>query len=359
MTADEFLNHYEHGRKPIRNIADIVKQWDQEHGGKSCDDATGMTTMLTILGVDAAVGDGLLNEISPELATSMSHLMGEKADTYDEARKLIAEKISHGDKSFAGFVNKIKGQIGEDRFIQEYPEYNLALSKSQEGVDALRDIGNGFVDAVQIKMYSNPDAVVRHMLAVHEKVENGLSVQGELIGKLNFAVPENIADAVRSKASAHPELANIDILTVKSSAEDVANVVRDAADNIAHPLTHLGEEVMSSIAFMVALDILTNAYLVTKGKKSIGDVAQESMLKTPIGMIAITASKGTAMILVKTGVATNPIALPILVAIAMRKLAQNWYDHRSKFTSRLTNETEWLSFLSAALLNKNIKAISP
>ena len=289
MTADDFLNHKEYGWQPTRNIADVVHQWDHEREGKSCDDITGMTTMLVVLGIDAAIGDGLLNEVSPELLAAMSHLMGEKADTYNEARSLISEQLQHGNEAFSGFVNKIKGQIGEDRFVQEYPEYVLAFSKNQEGVDALRNMGDGLVDAVQVKLYADPGAVLQHMLAVHKKVENGLLVQGELVGKLNFAVPEDIAATVRSKAATHPELANIEILPIKSTADEVANVVRGAGDRIANPLEHLGDEIMSSVAAMAAIDALANAYLVAKGKKSIGDVIQEAAIKTPIGAAAITA----------------------------------------------------------------------
>ena len=353
MTADEFLSHPDYGRKPIRNIADVVKQWEYERGGQSCDDATGMATMLAVLGVDAVVGDGILNEISPELVTSMSHLMGEKADTYDEARRLITNKLAHGDAAFNGFVSKIKGQIGEDRFIHEYPHYALAMSKSQEAVDAIRPLGDGLVDAVQVKMYANPDAVVKHMLAVQSKVDHGLLVQGDLVGQLNFAVPANIADEVRRKAALHPELSSIHILPVKSTAEDVADVVRDAGVNIGHPWHHLGNEVISSVAFMVALDALTNAYLVAKGKKSIGAVIQETALKTSIGTVAIAASKGAAMVLAKTGAATNPIVIPILTAVATRKLAQNWYDQRFKFAAHLKTEAEWISLLSTALMNRD------
>lgn len=353
MTADEFLSDHEYGRKPIRDIADVISEWDQGRGGKSCDDATGMATMLVVLGIDAMAGDGVLNEISPELVKSMSHLMGEKADTYEEARQLITDKLAHGDEAFTGFVIKIKGQIGEDRFIHEYPDYVLAMSKSQEAVDAVKPLGDGLVDAVQVKMYANPNAVVEHMLLVQSKVDHGLLVQGDLVGKLNFAVPEKIADDVRRIAAKHSELSNIDILPVKSTAEDVADIVRGAGDNIAHPLQHFGSEIMASVAFMVALDALTNAYLLAKNKKSIGAVVQETALKTPIGAAALTASKGTAMFLAKTGAAANPIVIPILTAIATRKLAQNWYDQRFKFAGRLKAEIEWISLLSTALLNRD------
>lgn len=357
MTADEFLSDPKYGYQPIRDVGDIVMQWNQEHDGKSCDDATGMATMLAVLGIDAITGDGLLNEISPELATSMFHLMGEKADTYDEARQLITDKLAHGDAAFTGFVNKIKGQIGEDRFIHEYPDYVLAISKNQVGVDALKPFGDGLVEAVQVKMYANQDYVIKHMLSVQSKVDHGLLVQGDFVAQLNFAVPENIADEVRRKAAAHPELVNIHILPVRSTAEDVANIVREAGDNIAHPIHHLGNEIMTGVAFMIALNAMTNAYLIEKGKKSIGAVIQEAALKTPIAAAALTASKSTAMFLAKTGAASNPIVIPILTAIATRKLAQSWYDQRFKFSGRIKTETEWISLLTTALLNRDRRPI--
>ena len=81
-----------------------------------------------------------------------------------------------------------------------------------------------------------------------------------------------------------------------STAEDFANVVREAGDNIAYPIHHIGSEIMTGVAFMVALDAMTNAYLFAKGKKSIGAIVQEAALKMPIGAAALTASKSTAML---------------------------------------------------------------
>lgn len=220
--------------------------------------------MLAVLGVDAAIGDGLLNELSPELQQAMEHLMGEKADTYDDARKLIENSLAKGNASFDGFVSKIKGQIGEDRFVQEHRDYVLATSKSQEAVDALKHLSDGSLAATQVKMYSDADSVIRHMLSVHEKVEHGLTVEGDLVSKLNFAVPEDIASEVREKMLKHRELANIQVLPIHSSANEVADVVREAGDNVGHPIEHLADDVLESVAFMAALDALTNAYLVAK-----------------------------------------------------------------------------------------------
>ena len=349
MTVDEFASHPILGRNP-RLIAEVISEWELD-GKLVKDDPNGMATMLAILGVDAAIGDGLLNQISPELQEAMQSLMGDKADTYDEARQLIEQSLGRGNASFDGFVSKIKGQIGEDRFVAEYPEYVLAISKNQEGVDALHYAADDLI-ATQIKMYANPDAVIHHMLTVRQKVANGLIVEGNHVAQLNFAVPENIAESVRIKMLAHPELANISVLPVKSTSDELANVVRDAGDNVKDPLGNLVGDVLESVSYMAALDALTNAYLVAKGRKSIADVFEEAAIKTPIGGVAITTSKAVALALTKTGVGTNPIVLPILVAIVTRKMADNWYENRFQHAKRLRNDADWLLLLSTAVQHK-------
>lgn len=352
MTADEFISDPIFGRTP-QGIDGIVSKWEKEGRGVQ-DDATGMATMLAVLGLDAAIGDGLLNQVPPELQAAMEHLMDERADTYDEARKLIENSLDNGDASFVGFVNKIKGQIGEDRFVAQYPEYALATSHSQEAIDAIKHLSDGTIEATQVKMYASADAVLEHMRIVQQKVVNGLLVEGDHISKLNFAVPNDIANEVRTKMAAYPELANIDVLPVHSTAKDVADVVREAGANIENPFGHIAGDVIESVAFMAALDALTNAYLVAKGKKSITDVVQEAAIKTPIGALAIATSKGVALALTKAGLASNPIVIPLLTAVATRQLSRQWYENRCHFAKRMHENGEWSSLLATAIANKNV-----
>lgn len=351
MTADEFIANPVLGSAP-RPIDEVIAQWDTEGKGIR-DDATGMATMLTVLGLDAAMGDGLLNQIPPELQGAMEHLMEAKADTYEEARHLIEESLGKGNSSFSGFVNKVKGQIGEDRFVAEYPDYTLATSHSQEAIDAIKRLADGSIEATQVKMYSNADAVIHHMQIVQQKVANGLLVEGDHISKLNFAVPENIAEEVRSKMSNYPQLANIEILPIHSTAAEVGNVVREAADHIDNAVNHLANDVLESIAFMAALDALTNAYLFAKGRKSVADIVQEAAIKTPIGAMAITTSKSVALALSKAGLATNPIVIPLLTAVATRQLARRWYASRSDFSRKLRENSDWSALLATAITHKN------
>ena len=352
MTADEFVSDPVLGRSPSP-IDEILEQWNKQ-GKCFRDDATGMVTMLAVLGLDAAIGDGLLNQIPPELQAAMEHLMDTKADTYDEARHLIEHSLAKGDASFAGFVNKIKGQIGEDRFVAQYPEYALATSHTQEAIDAIKHLPDGTIEATQVKMYASAHAVVDHMRIVREKVANDLMVEGEHISKLNFAVPDNIANQVRSEMARYPELENIDVVPINSTAADVGNVVLEAGDHIDNPVGYLASDVIESVACMAALDALTNVYLVAKGRKSVADVVQEAAIKTPIGALAIFTSKGMALALTKAGLAASPIVIPLLAAVATRQLSRRWYENRCEFSKYMRDEGEWSSLLATAIANKNV-----
>lgn len=358
MNIDSFMTHPIYGRLSNRKIEDVIKKWNEDLTGVNDGDITGTATMVAALGLDAAVGDGLLNQVSPDLLNSMTNLMGEKSDTYEEARQLIAQKIANGDKSFAGFVNKIKGQLGEDQFVAENSDYVLAISKSQEGVDAIRGLGTDFVEAVQVKMYKNANDVIHHMQVVQQKINNGLTVQGETIDKLSFAVPYDIAEEVRLKAAMHADLLTIDIIPVGVTSKALAEVVVQDGYNISHPLIHIAGDAFSTIGLMVALDALTNTYLCVKGKKTFAAVARDISLKTPIGALAIGTSKTTAVFLSLAGWSQSPIVLPIISAIIVRKLTLSWYENRSDFSVRVNSDCQLLALLCDALKTRR-NGISP
>lgn len=355
MTVDEFLNHPIVGRGPYREIDLIIKQWDEESKSQNQGDLAGTSSMLAALGLDAAQGDGLLNQLSPDLLHSMNNLMGDKAETYDQARQLIAKKIANGDAAFSGFVNKIKGQLGEDHFALENSDYVLAVSKSQEGVDAVRGLGTDFVEAVQVKMYQNANDVIRHMHIVQEKVNAGLTIEGSAIDKLSFAVPHNIVESVREKAALHADIAGIDIISIGTTSTAVADIVKEAGDHVAHPFLHVASDSLSTIGFMLALDALTNTYLYAKGKRTFSDVTKDFALKAPIGALAIGASKTTATVLSLTGISQAPIVVPIVSALIIRKILTSWYENRSSYFDRLKSDIRSLALLcdSIELMSAN------
>jgi hypothetical protein len=354
--ADEFLEHPGFGR-PVDSIENVLKQWDAEQKSYSGDDITGMTAMLAVLGADAVTGDRLLNQISPELLQAFAHLEGEKADTYEEVRAILAEKLALGDASVLGLVNKVKGQVGEDKFVETFDHSALVESRNQEAVDAFIASSNGSLRYVQVKMYADPNKVVEHMLEVQHKVADGqILVDGNLADAVDFAVPADIADAVREKAANHPELLGMNILPLPTTASEVGDVVMDAANNVAHPVLHLAQDALGSVMTVAALDLLTNTYMVAAGKRSATEAGQHAVINTSISTVGVVTSKGVALLVSKTAAVSHPIALPILAAIAARSLAKRWYSGREDFIERLRSESDWLDVLIAAFKDKELRA---
>ena len=69
-----------------------------------------------------------------------------------------------------GFISYIKGRIGENMFRQHVGHgATLTYSVIQEGWDVAVPHTDG-VQYIQIKLYSDPHGVVRHMLEVHRKM---------------------------------------------------------------------------------------------------------------------------------------------------------------------------------------------
>ena len=91
--ADDFLENPGFGR-PIAPIEEVVGAWEAERKVVPDSDVEGMATMLAVLGVDAMTGDGLLNQIPPDVLDAFSHLEGAKADTYEQVRAILADKLS-------------------------------------------------------------------------------------------------------------------------------------------------------------------------------------------------------------------------------------------------------------------------
>ena len=223
----------------------------------------------------------------------------------------------------------------------------MAVSKSQEGIDATRGLGSDFVEAVQVKMYQNANDVIHHMRIVQQKVNGGLTVQGETIDKLSFAVPYDIAEEVRSKA-AHAGLSAIDVIPVGVTSKTLAEVVREAGGKVADPLSHLAGDAFSTIGLMAAIDTLANTYMCVRGKKTFAEVARDMSIKTPIGALAIGTSKTSAVFLSMAGWSQSPIILPIISAVIVRRLTLSWYENRIDFTKRMTSDNQLLSQLCDA-----------
>ena len=185
-----------------KNVEWFVKKWVYE---KQVNDLLGTTIAGGIALGDLLVGDGLRDQISPELYNGFKELMGDKADSFDKVRELLVEKLEKGASSVLGLVNKVKGQIGENHFVKlAGSTASLAKSGSQEAWDVVIHHENASAQYIQVKMYGTAGSVVEHMKEVNNKLGNPnyliANDLGEQIDRIDFAVPGNIANEVKRRA---------------------------------------------------------------------------------------------------------------------------------------------------------------
>ena len=167
---------------------------------KEIDKVLGVTITGGVTLGDYLIGDGLNDQISSDLYEGFKELMGDKINSYGDVKEILLEKIELGDSSVFGLINKIKGQLGENAFIQEAQQLGidakLAESGSQEAWDVVVDKGDN-LQFVQVKLYSDPNAVVSEITKVNDKIADGsLIYEGSVIDQIDFAVPTDIYQEV-------------------------------------------------------------------------------------------------------------------------------------------------------------------
>lgn len=284
MNINQFFSHY--NSENLINSKDIFERWDKE---KRIDELLNTTITPGVLLCDLLIGDHALDQIKPELRDAFGSLMGAKADTYKEIREILYDKISIGDSSVQGMINKILGQIGENKFIRESEllgiNARLADSGSQEGWDVVREYADGSSEYVQVKLYSEPYAVIEKIKEVNEKLELGsINDGGQVIDSINFAVPEDIYDEV---ANTVKEMGlNTKVYSISLTNDDGRDLAElgfgfsaDATDGLANFFTEfLGTSLTAS-----ALYALANGFLWYKGSKN-----SEQFFKDTIGQSVIS-----------------------------------------------------------------------
>jgi len=248
MDIKTFCEQYGKPRKPID---DVLGQWRVEQVDSFLDNLIAGGVLLS----DLAVGDGLRDQISPELLKGFERLMHDKADTYNEVREILHEKLALGDRSVLGLVNKIKGQIGENIFVKEIgPGARLAPSGSQKGWDVIVD-HSPEPRYVQVKMYSDADRVLRQMRDVQTEVAKGGIKDGEkVVSQVDFAVPSDIHEEVVNAASNDPILQSIKIRPINLTAEEAGDIVYEGVNNVGpDALEHFFGELLGDIAMAGSL----------------------------------------------------------------------------------------------------------
>ena len=299
MNIQDF--HSRFSRDTLTPAEQVCDHWEKE---KQVDDFLGTEVFAGAVVADLLTGDGMLDQISTQLREGFSQLMGSKADSYNEIRQILLDKISGGDASVLGLVNKIKGQLGENQFLRECAHNgihaHLAELGNQEAWDVAVDKGNGVTQYVQVKMYSDPGRVVEKIRDVQGKLENGsvMGQAGEAVHTIDFAVPEDIADEVHRRV-AEAGL-DVNILPIEMSADDAASVVQGGIDNVGPEcLEHFFGELLGSALTTTALHAITNGFLVYKGAKDASAFWGDTLRSSSVSLTGLTAGMTAEAILHK------------------------------------------------------------
>lgn len=338
MTIDEFCVQFGNDASSIDVIAQrwsvaevdrLLARLDQDFIGHA-----------TIVG-DALHGDGIPDQIPRQLAEAFSALMKEKADTYRQMRQILAERIRDGDGDLlsfqnprvVGFVNKLKGQIGENEFQKHAGvAARLASSGSQEGWDVVVSHAEGEHEYVQVKIYTNPGKVVQQIQKVQEKLDQGLieGVDGETVEHISFAVPENIADEIRQRiADSFPELIDVKLRTIPLAASAAADLVEQGLNNVGPgELEHLFDELLGGAVTAGSLHAIVNGFLWYQGAKDFSEAFADTFANSSLSAAGIGLG-----LLAETLTSAVPVAA--VVALGGRVVLSRFARSRWNFADYL------------------------
>ena len=350
ITRAEFYERYSGG--PVQSFRTIGERWEKE------EELDGLLQSSVGAGVvlgDLMVGDGLNDQISPELLDSFSKLMGQKADSYHEVRDILLDKLHDGDSAVFGLINKIKGQIGENQFVQEAEaaglSARLAELGNQEAWDVAIDQADGTTQYIQVKMYSDAGGVVRHMQEVNQKLAEGAAIiDGDQVVKaIDFAVPADIAEEVRDRVAELGIDANI--LPINMTAAEAADVVQTGFDNVGpEALSNLFGELFGASVTVAALHGLVNAFLVYKGAKTADRFLADTVEETAVSTGAIAAGMSLELLLNQISMIGGPptYALSFCTSMATRGVLKR-IARRQDYVSWLRVQNEHLRSLNNQL----------
>ena len=347
ITIGEFCDRY--SGSPTQSFKAICDRWDKE---EELDNLLQSSVGSGVILGDLLVGDGLNDQISPELLYGFTGLMGQKADSYPEVRNILLDKLQDGDRAVFGLINKIKGQIGENQFLQESQaaglNARLAELGNQEAWDVAIDHIDGTTQYVQVKMYSDAGGVVRDMQDVSQKLAGGEDIlDGDrVVETIAFAVPANIVEEVRARAA---ELGlDTNVIPIEMTAAEAADVVRTGFDNVGpEALSNLFGELFGAGIAVAALHGLVNAFLVYKGAKAADRFLADTVEQTAVSTGAIAAGLSLELVLNQISMIGGPptYALVFCTSMATRQIL--------KRVARRQDYVSWLTVQNAHLASLN------
>lgn len=358
MIIEDFQRLYGTNTKTT-SIDDLVDSWTVR---SRVDEVLSTPIMGSVLLADWLSGkriadidyETLEERVPSEVREAFADLMGERADTAEKVRDLLIEKYRGGDASLMGLLNKIQGQLGENQFLQATDGFaRLAPSGSQEGWDVVVGAGSG-ARYVQVKVYADPNTVVKHMEAVNRKVDEGklLAEDGQtVVRQVEFAVNTDILDAVRAKANASG-LHN-PVLDLGTSREDIRSWISAANEQAMHPpLESFFADVLQSALSASAMNAAINGFLVWYGAKERNTAIEDTAYATIVSAGFFTTAHAVSQFIgtpldLKFAMWGEPVAGAIAFVIAsgarsaLRRLADRRFVAR-----RLAEGNEHLRSLS-------------
>ncbi|MBI2486456.1 MAG: hypothetical protein HYW01_05775 [Deltaproteobacteria bacterium] len=351
MTIKEFYDIYSSSQ--TQSIRTICGRWEKE---EQLDKLlqTPITTSV-VLG-DLMAGDGLNDQISSDLLDGFSKLMENKADSYDEVRSILLSKLHDGDSSVFGMINKIKGQIGENQFIQvakaEGLSARLADLGNQEGYDVAIDHADGTTRYIQVKMYGDAAGVVEHIQKVNQKLAEGVVISDgdRAVRAIDFAVPADISEEVRAQAA---ELGiEVNVLPIPMTAHEAREIVQEGFDNIGpEALSNLFGQLFGAMVTVAVIHSLVNAFLLYKEAKTADQFLPDTIEETVISTGAIATGMSLELLLNQISMIGGPptYALVLCTSIATRgvlkRLAKrqdyiSWLRAQNAYLQSLNNQLE-------------------
>ena len=356
MNVQEFVAR--HGAGPIRPFEDIREDWRRSSNRRVVDDFLGTEVHAGLTIGDAFIGDGLRDQISPDLLRACSDLMGDKASSYHEVRQILLEKLDNGDNSVIGFILKLQGQVGENHFIDQARTLGLnarlADSGSQQAWDVAIDHPDGTTEYIQVKTYTDADGVIAHIRQANESVLAGEVLDGgTVVSNLSLAVPANIADRVVERLAAEPALSSIKIYPMDISATDASGVVQEAFQNVGpEALQHLLGQIAGPLIAASAVAALVSALMVRKRVIETSEAIERALETTSLTAAGLSISIAMESALSSLTYLATPAA--VVAGITGRLVVRRWYYARRDLLSNLRSEIEGLRrLLDAMTLDAN------
>jgi|GEM_PF-1539307 len=355
MNADPFCSSFEATGRAVQRIEDVIAKWTKVKKPRAPNDFLGHEILIGLLVADSYSGDGLLDQISPEVLTAFTARRGEHFDTYDEVRAYLEEILARGDHSILGVTNMIKGQIGELVFRDQAGGHAyLASLTNQEAWDVAIPNAHGATEYIQVKIYESAGNAVKKMLEIQQKLDSKAITDGaSTVEHINFAVNENIASAVRREAAQHSQLAGMKVYAIPISDHDATQIVADSFDNVGtHAFEHFFGQILGASVSAVALHSLANAFLVYKGSKTIAVAVGETVTSSVTSSVGVAAAHVSTWVLQNISVplvSGHPIIAAAMTGLMARSIAKQWLNARERTLDCLTREAIHLSNLSTTL----------